>query len=195
MSLSKKIGTVVVLVSLVSAFAAENFTEKDFFDSHRDYANRNDAASQFNVGWGYDFGKGTNKNAGQALSWYMKAANKGNEVAQFYVAFDYEKKRNYKQAIAWYQKAAAKNHEGAFYKLGECYEFGRGVKQSWPEAVKWYRKSAEARNADAQYILAECYAKGQGIAANKDWAIYWYRRAAANGVVKAQEALKAYGLD
>ena len=123
MSLRKKIGTFAVLVSLASVFAAEQFTEKDFFDNHKEYANRNDAASQFNVGWGYDFGKGTNKNAAQALSWYTKAANKGNEVAQFYLGTHFESKRNYKQAVAWYQKAAAKNHEGAFYKLGECYEY------------------------------------------------------------------------
>ena len=38
MSLRKKIGTFAVLVSLASVFAAEQFTEKDFFDNHKEYA-------------------------------------------------------------------------------------------------------------------------------------------------------------
>jgi len=87
-------------------------------------AKANDADAQFQLGL-----------------WYYKG---GNEA----VGQDYNKDAE------WFTKAAAQGHAEAQYHLGECYEYGKGVKESTEEAVKWFRKAAEQGHAGAEYNLS-----------------------------------------
>ena len=41
----------------------------------------------------------------------------------------------------------------AQYELGTCYEFGKGVEQSYEQAIRWYRKAAEQGHANAKAVL------------------------------------------
>jgi len=45
---------------------------------------------------------------------------------------------------------ARRGNARAQNRLGELYENGEGVEQSFEEAAKWYRKAAEQRRADAE---------------------------------------------
>ena len=124
MSFSKKI--MIGAVTAFLGFAASGFNSTDYFNVHKDYANRGNTDAQFNAGYCLNVGDGTAKNAGQSLAYLRRAANAGNVDAQFYLGLDFEAKKNLRQALVWYKKAAAKYHPAALYKLSEFYEFGKG---------------------------------------------------------------------
>lgn len=192
MSFGKKItlGAIIALTGFAGAFA--QYSEEEFFASHKEYANKyNDAASRFNMGWMLEFGKGTNQNRNAAIAEYTKAANGGNKSAQFYMGMISEERRNYKQAVNYYQKAVKAEkgqeaHEGAMFKLAECYEYGRGVKQNWAEAAKWYKAAADKRLAVAQLKYGICLAMGKGVKQSWAGAANYYRAAANQGHPEAQ---------
>ncbi|NOZ37374.1 MAG: hypothetical protein GXP11_04760 [Gammaproteobacteria bacterium] len=77
----------------------------------------------------------------------MMLAKRGDPVAQFYVAGDYEEGRGVRKdllkAFDWYKTAANKKHNGAQFKLGEFYEHGWGVKEDKDRALFWYKKAEQ----------------------------------------------------
>lgn len=78
----------------------------------------------------------------------------------------------------------------AEYDLGDFYDHGKGVPQSYAKAVYWYRKAAKQREAIAEYRLGNSYYHGQGVPQNSMKAIYWWKKAAAQGVTQAQRNLQ-----
>ena len=188
MGFSKKL-----MIGAIAAFlgvAASGFDNSDFFNVHKDYANQGDVPSQFNAGWGLSNGIGTKKNVGQGLSYYRQAANKGNEIAMFYLGLDFESKRRYNEAMVWYKKAADSKagHEVAMFKVAEFYR----QKKDWKNAAAYYKKSAMKGYMPAQFEYAEFCAMGTGVPMNWKEAVSWYQKAAHNvaygsaGYTKAQ---------
>ena len=51
--------------------------------------------------------------------------------------------RSYKDAVLWFRKAAKKGNAEAQFRLGRCYEDGRGVKQSNSEAILWFELASK----------------------------------------------------
>lgn len=78
-------------------------------------------------------------------------------------------------------KLAEDGNAEAQSKLGICYEFGKGVTQSYSEAVKWYQKAAEQGNAEAQANLGVCYQNGNGVTQSYSKAVELYRKSADQG--------------
>jgi TPR repeat protein len=52
--------------------------------------------------------------------------------------------------VKWYKKAAEKGNVDAQFRLGYCYEQGRGVKGSYGEAIKWYKKAGQQGDSVAR---------------------------------------------
>ena len=77
----------------------------------------------------------------------MMLAKRGDPVAQFYIAGNYEEGRgvgkDLRKAFEWYKTAANKRHSGAQFKLGEFYENGWGVKADKEKALFWYKKAEQ----------------------------------------------------
>ena len=73
--------------------------------------------------------------------------------------------------------------------LGECYEKGQGVSQSFEQAAYWTKKAAEQGNVIAQNVLGHYYRKGQGVPQDFDQAIYWFKKAAEQGDADAQQMI------
>ena len=86
-----------------------------------------------------------------------------------------------KRACELFREAAAKGYAGAEYRLGYCYETGRGVAQNFSTANNWYEKAAIQGYVDAQYKLGHSYRVGRGTAIDLPTAIEWYKKAASNG--------------
>ena len=132
-------------------------------------------------------------NTGETAETFLKAAKRGDAVAQYKLGICYEKgygvSKDNKEAVKWYRKAAKRDNADAQYKLGYCYEKGYGVSADYKEAVKWYLKSAEQGNAVAQYQLGICYDKGRGVPKNYKQSFEWYRKSAEQGYVNAQYEL------
>ena len=79
-------------------------------------------------------------------------------------------------------KAAAEaNNIEAQFQLGQLYEFGKGVEQSFENAFMWYQKAAESGLATAQYNLGLLYEKGRGTEQDYKEAAKWYQLASEQG--------------
>lgn len=77
----------------------------------------------------------------------------------------------------------------ACFNLGECFFYGRGVKQDYSKAVKWYIQSSDRGDCSSQKKLADCYYLGQGTERNVQLAAKRYEQAAEQGDYESQRAL------
>ena len=113
----------------------------------------------------YEKGQGVAQDNKQAVYWYRKAAEQGNDVAQFNLGRMYQTgqgvAQDYAQAASWFRKAGDQGHIWAQTALGLMYETGQGVAQDYKQAVYWYRKAAEKGDSMAQYDLGRIYEAGQ----------------------------------
>lgn len=83
------------------------------------------------------------------------------------------------KALEYYQLAAEKGNIVAQWRIGEIYEYGRGVEQSDEQAVHWYRRAAVSGHCQAQSSLALLLEDGRGVAAADDAeAFHWHLAAA-----------------
>ena len=101
--------------------------------------------------------------------------------------------KDYGKAIVKLKAAAEKGHKKAQYRLGLCYDKGKGVAENDETAVKWYTKSAAQDYAKAQYQLGKCYKDGEGVEKNRQKAVQLFTKAAKQENADAQYQLgKAY---
>lgn len=92
--------------------------------------------------------------------------------------------------ILMYRRAADMGDPQGMYKLGVCYDFGKGgLTKDTSKAMdmEWYQKAAEAGNARAMYKLGICYWKCcyGGIRKAEAKAMEWYQKAAEAGYATA----------
>jgi len=101
--------------------------------------------------------------------------------------------KNYTQALAKLRPAAEKGHKKAQYRLGLCYDKGRGVAEDDVQAFQWYAKSAAQGYAKAQYQLGKCYKNGEGCQKDRTKAVELFTLAAKQDNADAEYQLgKAY---
>jgi TPR repeat protein len=102
----------------------------------------------------------------EAASWFQKAADKGNALAQMKLATLLREgrgvSRNDVAAARWYKKAAHQGVAEAQYHIGEMSANGCGVKKSYPEAAQWFKRAAEQGHVDAQVQLGLLFDEGRG---------------------------------
>ena len=92
------------------------------------------------------------------MSYYMRAAQAGDVVAQNNLAELYETgaagKPDANQAMAWYEKAAVKGFGPAQLNLGRLYASGQGGVTIDAKRARMWLKRAEAQGlTDARKIL------------------------------------------
>ena len=97
--------------------------------------------------------------------------------------------KNYTQAVPKLKAAAEKGHTKAQYRLGRCYEKGRGVSKDETSAFQWYTKSAAQDYAKGQYALGNCYKEGLGTAKDHKKAFEYFTKAAQHDNADAQYQL------
>jgi len=85
--------------------------------------------------------------------------------------------------ILMYRRAAEMGDPKGMYKLGVCYEDGKGgITKDEAKAVEWYQKAAEAGDAAAMCNLGNCYEYGKGgLTKGEAKAVEWYQKAAEAG--------------
>ncbi len=96
---------------------------------------------------------------------------------------------NYTAAVPKLRAAADLGHKKAQYRLGRCYDKGRGVEENNQEAFRWYAKSAAQGYAKAEYHLGRCYHKGKGTEKDMEKAVFYYAKAVKQDNAEAQLAL------
>jgi TPR repeat protein/tRNA A-37 threonylcarbamoyl transferase component Bud32 len=147
---------------------------KKAFEYFKAAANHKYLLAQYNLGLCYEFGRGTEKDLGQAEACYKEAADRGHSSAQYKRGLHYYNSKDAaekKKGFEYFRSVAEQKHLNGQFYLGCCYENGIGTEINLEEAVKYY-KMAEARghkNAkegltrcmERQYKLGlECKAKG-----------------------------------
>lgn len=165
----KKIGFIICL----SLFSFSVFSQSDNYQKGLDYAKKGDYTN--------------------ALKYYFKAANKGDDKAQFELGLMYQTgkgvTKNTPEAIKWWQQAANQGNVFAQYSLGVMYDLGDGVNENNVEAKKWYLKAAEQGNDNAQLNLGILYADGEGIPQDYNEAFKWFTKASNQGNANALDCL------
>lgn len=120
-----------------------------------------------------------------ALRWYRKAAEYGNQEAQYDLGYLYANgqgtKQDYPRAMAWYRKAADRGRPNAQSAVADLYANGQGVPQDFVLAMTWYRKAADQGDAYAENQVGWLYDTGKGVPRNDAEAIVWFRRSADHG--------------
>ncbi|MEE3608312.1 tetratricopeptide repeat protein [Avibacterium paragallinarum] len=113
----------------------------------------------------------------------INKAEQGDATSQTRLGGHYliEKHQDIEKALYWYKKAAAQNQPIAIYKLGEIYEFGKGVNKDLKEAFKWYLKGAKLGEIEAIISVAYAYYMGRGIEKDMKKAFYWFTKATERG--------------
>jgi hypothetical protein len=71
-----------------------------------------------------------------------------------------ERPEEERKGCEFFRRAALKGYAPSQYRLGYCYESGRGVDQSFSTANEWYEKAASQGFVDAQYKLGHSYRNG-----------------------------------
>lgn len=132
-------------------------------------------------------------NFAEALRLYTKAAEQGNDYAQFSLASLYLTGSGVAQdsakAVEWFGKSAAQGNVDSQFNLALILDSGSGIAENDAEAAKWYAGPAEQGNVEAQVNLAFLYFTGSGVAKNNAEAVKFFSMAGEQGHAGAQHNL------
>ena len=136
-------------------------------------------ATDFDIGSAYFYGDyGLERNYQKAFFYLRKAANTGDEQAQYMLSKMYFEGRgvqkNTEIAVEWIKKSLEQNYKEAYYMLGYIAE---KENSDYVEAIRNYKHAAELGSPYAQTRLGWLYEKGIGIAADAGIASDYYQKA------------------
>jgi TPR repeat protein len=145
-------------------------------------ATAGDAGSQVLVGEAFAAGAGGPRDPRQltadyqqAATWYRKAADQGNTVAQIHLADLYRDgrgvPRDMAQAMDWYRKAADHGDAGAQGTLAMLYSVGMGVPRDDVEAYYWLCLAASANGPNQAKYIANRQSVGEHITTDQQAAV------------------------
>lgn len=154
-------GTLSRSTSLVrrglSLFEERKPTEDATIAELRNRANAGEAAAQHDLGVAHLFGHGVEKDEGQAVLWFHRAAEQGHGASQFELGRAYwlgvGVEKDDARAVLWFRGASGQGHAEAQFHLAWAYDCSLGVVKDGALAVLWYTKAAEQGHAEAQFEL------------------------------------------
>ena len=133
--------------------------------------------------------------ASEGIKYIVKAAEDGNDKAQFYLGSLFYRgniiRRDPAKAFFWMEEAAKRGNAEAQYTCGILYLNGDGVPANISKAFYWIYKSAERGHIQAQSRLGLFYLNGQGVHQDMERAFFWLQQAAEKGDTEAQYRLGA----
>ncbi len=141
----------------------------------------------------YDIEKGGKQTDEKlAISWYEKAAAKGDILAEYELAEAYfapfPVSGDEQQGRYWMQKAADQGYAPAEESLGKNYLHGfYHFEKDEQKAIFWYLKAANQGSGDAQFQLGMLYYRGEN---NHAEGLKWLEKSAAQGYPLAKYAIK-----
>ncbi|MBQ3577504.1 MAG: SEL1-like repeat protein [Firmicutes bacterium] len=144
-------------------YYGENGKDYDIFSAidHYEDAAEYDADTAYKLARIFDKGDGIGEDKEEAVRWFTKAAELGNDNAQADLGYHYDQgdgvPQDYEKAAKWYLKAANAGHMISQYNIGLMYIKGQGVRQSSAEAKWWFEKAGEQKFSDAWLELGNIY--------------------------------------
>ena len=121
------------------------------------------------------------KNPKEAVTWFKKAADKGNLSATYYYGYLLFKgmgvTQNKAEGINYLRQASKRGLVAADNILGAIYYEGDGTEKNIDQALKHLKKAAVAKMGDSQFLLGQCYKNGEGVDKDYDLAVQWLAEA------------------
>jgi TPR repeat protein len=156
------------------------------FDDLLAKAEAGDSDSQYSLGLAHQEGRGTEKDLGQAIAWYKRAAVQGEVNALYSLGYMAHHKigmeQDFDKAAAWYRAAGDAGHPKAMFELARFYTRGLSVERSFQEAAEWIEKAANQGMFEAQWRMGQIYTTGgTGVEGDIKKANMWYDRAEKSG--------------
>ena len=127
------------------AEAARLYDEKRYEDALARYARLAEQGDELAARWaGWIISKGLcgRNDPQEAIRYYLLAAESGSTVAWFDLASMYARVGEYQKAIDWYERSAAEGYLPALYRLGRCYQSGKGISQNEEKALAYFEEAA-----------------------------------------------------
>ena len=152
-------------------------------------------------------GIGTTKSVENAIDWLKKAADLGNENAQYSLAKIYLEEKDFEKvnsAIKMLEKLAENNNMMAEYTLGSIYADRESQYYDLEKAIGYLERSAEQDNQFAEYKLGVIYADSESRYYDLEKAIGYLERSAKQdnqfaeyklGVIYADPESRYYDLE
>ena len=118
---------------------------KKAFYWYRRSAKGGHAAGQYNLGYQYEYGLGTERDIKQAVSWYGAAASQGYGAAENNLGHLYEVgddlPQDYEKALYWYRRAADHGDSDGQCNTAIMYQFGYTGEPDYEKAASWLCQS------------------------------------------------------
>jgi TPR repeat protein len=117
-------------------------------------------------------GLGVEQNATQAVSWYRRAADQGDSVAQYNLGTHYRVGEglplDLNEAVRWLTLSAEQGYPDAMNDLGVAYRFGNGIQRDIFKAARLFVMAADADDVVALGNLTEMSQELEALARNGD---------------------------
>lgn len=114
-------------------------------DVYLQAAETGNAEAQFDVGYAYYTGEGTQRDYTSAAMWFKRSAKQKFAKALYNLAYCYMNgrgvPRNYDKAYSLLVESAETNYKRAQLTLADCYARGVLVEQNEAESIKWKNKA------------------------------------------------------
>ena len=161
------------------AYASASIGKKErAYELYLELAENGNSAAMNNLGC-------LEKDEKKAAEWFLKAADKGDEVAQKNIARYYRYgiavEKDTGKAAEYYRKSANQGYIEAIVELAKMYRDGNCVEKDEAEALRWFEKAVEKGHTQSMIELASQYRKGSMVRKDIDKAIHYYKLAAEKG--------------
>ncbi|KAK3228295.1 hypothetical protein Dsin_008161 [Dipteronia sinensis] len=154
-------------------------------------AQKGNAGAMYRIGLFYYFGlRGLRRDRAKALSWFSKAADKGEAQSMEFLGEIYARgagvERNYTKALEWLTLAARQELYSAYNGMGYLHVKGYGVdkknytkgtERDYERAAEAYKHAKSQANAQAMFNLGYMHEHGQGLPLDLHLAKRYYDQA------------------
>lgn len=147
-----ELGDSCAQIKLANYYTTGEKVEQNFAEAIRWLhiaAENGDSQAQYLLGDSYRKGKIVSKNINTAILWLKRSLcdEEYSIEASYSLSMCYLAQGNYSEAITCLNETAKElksdiEYPDVQFRLGQCYEFGLGVKCNLREAMKWYAKAA-----------------------------------------------------
>ena len=141
-------------------------------------------SSALMMGVASEEGKGVPQNFAEAVNWYKKAVELGQNEAYAYLGAAYLDGRGVPvdeaEAVKLLQTGAEKGDARSQRRLAVLYTQGKGLPYDYEKALHWSVEAARGGDVQAMYLAGAMYEKGIGASRDVEQARHWYRQATSS---------------
>lgn len=146
--------------------ASQKLTNKEYdkaFPLYKALADKGNKVAQYQVGYMYQHGFGTEKDDQSATAWYLKARQQVLPAADYALGALSFNGAGIGPALPYFKQAALQNNPEGLYMMGYIYDSGTGIPANKELAKQFYQKAADLNMPQAIYNLGYMYYMGQGV--------------------------------